>query len=112
MGLLFASFILRDQSNTILQIIKTWISPCIEVFVVFTICQKFYIANKKAKETNSNKIDFLMHCRSVMIQVTGNEKLGNIISSEVAVIYYAFFGSKDKKLTTKQNLVRIERTEF
>ncbi len=33
-----------------------------------------------------------------MFQVTGNEKFGNIVSSEIAVLYYAFFGSKDKTI--------------
>ncbi|MEO8111505.1 MAG: hypothetical protein ABI594_15780 [Ginsengibacter sp.] len=33
-----------------------------------------------------------------MFQVTGNEKFGNIISSEIAVLYYAFLGYKDKTI--------------
>ncbi|MEO6454666.1 MAG: hypothetical protein ABIN97_11355 [Ginsengibacter sp.] len=36
-----------------------------------------------------------------MFQVTGNEKIGNIVSSEVAVIYYAFFSTKDKEIDYK-----------
>ncbi len=95
-GLLVAGFILNAHQNTLLQIIKTWVSPIIEGAVIFFICRKFYIANKKAKEANNNKLDFLMHCRAVMFQVTGNEKFANIVSSEIAVLYYAFLGSKDK----------------
>ena len=97
-GLLGAGFILNAHSNTFLQIIKIWISPIIEASVIFFIGRKFYIANKKAKATNTNKLDFLMHCRAVMFQVTGNEKFANIVSSEVAVLYYAFLGSKDKTI--------------
>ncbi len=84
-----------------MQIIKTWISPIIEAFVIFIIIKKFSVANRKAKAANNNKVDFLMHCRSVMFQVTGSEKFGNIISSEIAVIYYAFFSSKDKTIDYK-----------
>ena len=90
-GLLFAGFILRSHANPVLQIIKTWISPLVELFVIFIIGRKFYMANKKAKAANGNKVDFLMHCRSVLFQVLGSEKVANIISSEVAVMYYAFF---------------------
>lgn len=97
-GLLVAGFILNAHSNNLLQIIKTWVSPIIEGAVIFFIGRKFYIANKKAKETNNNKLDFLMHCRAVMFQVTGNERFGNIVSSEIAVFYYAFIGGKDKTI--------------
>ena len=97
-GLVVAGFILNAHSNPFLQIIKTWVSPLIEAVVIYFIVSKFYIANKKAKEANNKKPDFLMHCRDIMLQVTGNEKLGNIVSSEVAVLYYAFMGSKDKTI--------------
>ncbi|MEI2710461.1 MAG: hypothetical protein V9E96_15830 [Chitinophagaceae bacterium] len=98
LGLLVAGFILNAHSNTLLQIIKTWISPLIEGVVIFFIGSKFYHANKKAKESNTNKLDFLIHCRYVMFQVTGNEKFATIVASEIAVLYYAFLGSKDKTI--------------
>ncbi|MEP7230324.1 MAG: hypothetical protein ABI691_08740 [Ginsengibacter sp.] len=97
-GLLVAGFILNVHSNPFLQIIKTWVSPLIEGVVIFFIVSKFYITNKKAKEANNGKLDFLMHCRAVMFQVTGNEKFANIFSSEIAVLYYAFIGTKDKTI--------------
>ena len=98
MGLLVAGFILNAHSNPFLRFIKTWVSPLVEVVVISFIVSKFYIASKKAKEPNNKKPDFLMHCRAIMLQVTGNEKFGNIVSSEVAVLYYAFMGSKDKTI--------------
>ncbi len=95
-GVLFAGVILRSQSNPVLQFIKTWVSPLIELSVIFIISRKFYAANKKARVANENKIDFLLHCQSVMWQVLGNEKLANMISSEVSVMYYAFFSVKER----------------
>jgi len=100
-GLLMAGLILPSHSNPMLQIIKAWISPGIEAFVVFIICKKFYTANKNAKPDDDSKIDFLTHCRRVVLQVLGNEKTANIISSEIAVIYYAFFGGRDKSVDYK-----------
>jgi hypothetical protein len=99
-GLLVAVFILNNHSNIFLHIIKTWVSPAIEGLVIFFIAQKFYAANKIAKENNS-KVDFLMHCRNMMHQVMGNEKLGNIIASEISVFYYAFVGKKSTKIDYK-----------
>ena len=46
-------------------------------------------------------VDFLLYCRMIMHQVIGNEKAGNIISSEIAVFYYAFIGRKDKAIDYK-----------
>ncbi len=100
-GLLFAGYILRSHSNPFLQIIKIWVSPLVEGWVIFFISRKFYVANKKAKAANGNKIDFLMHCRSVLFQVTGSEKAGNIIASEIAVMYYAFFSTRDRSIDYK-----------
>jgi hypothetical protein len=100
-ALLFAGLILPSYSNPILQIIKTWVLPIIEVFVIFIICKKFYIANKNAKAKNKGKVDFLLHCRAVMLEILGNEKVANIVSSEVAVIYYTFFSHKDKSVDYK-----------
>ncbi len=94
LGLLFAGFILNSHSNTLLHFIKTWVSPLIETFVIFFVAKKFYVANNAAKQLGNGKVDFLLYCRHVMQQVIGNEKLGNIISSEIAVFYYAFIGRK------------------
>ncbi len=97
-GLLVAGLILNTHSNPFLHILKTWVSPLIEGVVIYFIVSKFYIANKKAKEVNNKAIDFLMHCRTVMFKVTGNEKFANIISSEIAVLYYTFMGRRDKTI--------------
>ena len=95
-GLLIAPLILNAHSNTLLHLIKIWVSPLIEGTVIFIIGRKFYIANKKVRQPGTNNVDFLLYCRRVMYQVIGNEKAGNIISSEIAVLYYAFIGRKDK----------------
>jgi hypothetical protein len=52
-GLFVAGIILNVHSNPFLQIIKTWVSPLIELVVISFIVSKFYIANKKAKQLNS-----------------------------------------------------------
>jgi hypothetical protein len=96
LGLLLASVILNTPANPILHIIKTWVSPALEGFVILFIGRKFYIANRIAKANKVNSIDFLMHCRAVLFQVTGSEKAGNIIASEIAVMYYAFFCTANK----------------
>lgn len=87
-GILFAGFILRGHSEPVLQLIRTWISPLIELLVVFIICRKFYAACKNAKAGEHH--DFLLHCRRVIYEIVANEKAAAILSSEIAVFYYAF----------------------
>lgn len=100
-GLIVAGFILPAESNLFLHSIKYWISPFVEAVVIFFVAKKFYIAGKKTNAINKSKPDFLLHCRAVMIQVLGNEKLGNIIATEIAVLYYSFLGSPNKKIDNK-----------
>jgi len=100
-GLLVAGFILNVHSNPLLYLIKTWVSPLLEVMIVFIIGRKFYVANQRTRKAGKNNIDFLAHCRIIMQHVTGNEKAGNIISSEIAVLYYAFIARKYKNIDYK-----------
>jgi hypothetical protein len=99
-GLLVATLMLNSHSNIFLHIIKTWVSPVIEGLIIFFIGRKFYNANKIAK-INNNEVDFLIHCRSLMHQVIGNEKVGNIIASEISVFYYAFVSKKNTAIDYK-----------
>lgn len=100
-GILLAGIALNNSSNGLLHIIKIWVSPVIECVVIYIIVRKFYYANRREYEANGRegsktkyRVDFLTHCRAVMKEVIGSEKAGNILSSEVAVFYYAFFGKK------------------
>lgn len=101
LGLLVAGLILNAQTNPILHIIKTWVSPVIEAVVIFYLARKFYVANKKTKAVNGKSLDFLVHCRALIFEVTGNRHISNIISSEVSVFYYAFLSKKDKAIDYK-----------
>jgi hypothetical protein len=94
-GTILCGLFIHTQSNPILSFIKFWILPVIECLVVFTVARNFYEANKKAKNEKTGKIDFLLHCKKVLIDVTGNERFGNILSTEISVVYYSLFGRKD-----------------
>lgn len=100
-GLVVVGLILKSQSNIFLHLLETWFYPLLEGGLIFFIVRKFYIAGNKAKEENTNAPDFLTHCRLVMSEVFGNAKFGNIISSEIAVMYYAFFIGRNKKIDYK-----------
>ena len=47
-----------------------------------------------------------------MFQVTGNEKVGNIISSEVSVLYYAFVSRRDKTIDYETKFTAYKENGF
>ncbi|MEP7147073.1 MAG: hypothetical protein ABI792_08685 [bacterium] len=100
-GVIIAGWMLNSHTNTLLDIIKTWVAPLVEGVIIIFIVGKFYSANKKAKQSEKNNICFLNYCRSVLKEITGSEKAGNIIASEIAVFYYAFLGRKEKNIDNK-----------
>ncbi len=101
LGVFVAEWILNSRSTVLLQLIRLWISPALEAVVIFFIVRKFHLANKTAKAANKNSIDFLSHCRIVLFQIVGNEKIANVISSEIAVLYYAFIWKRKKSIDYK-----------
>lgn len=101
LGLLFAGWILQSGSSPTLHLLKTWISPLLEIVVIVFIYRKFNTATKNARKAGGPSVDFLTVCRNIMLQVTGNEKFGNIIASEIAVFYYSFRGFTNRPVDYK-----------
>ncbi len=101
-GFFVATFILDAHSVIALHLVKSIAPALIEGFVIYFVARRFYVANKEAKKNQEGKIDFLVHSRKVMTQVTGSAKIGNIMTSEIAVFYYSFFGRKDKTIDFKK----------
>jgi hypothetical protein len=97
-GMLLAGMMLNTAAIPALQIIKKWVSPVLEATLIFFVARKFYVANKETRLRQHDKPDFLTHCRSVLKKVTGNEKISNALSSEIAVFYYAFIARKEKNI--------------
>jgi hypothetical protein len=84
LGLLMAGLLLGNRSP-LLHGIKTWISPVVESLVIFTLALRFHKARKSAQD-----LDFLSRSRSIVANLTGSERAGDIMGSEFAVFYYAF----------------------
>jgi hypothetical protein len=90
LGLFIATVLLGSTKTPLLVFIKTWIAPVIELAVIGWMVWKFKRAHQLSKTTQQTAPDFLMHCRSMLQAVFGNEKIGSIVASEVSVFYYLF----------------------
>jgi hypothetical protein len=89
-GLLLAGLLLHDKPHLLLSLLKTWVAPLAEAILLFIIARKFHHASRSVKTPGEEGGDFLYRCRIILAEVTGSEKAGNILASEMAVLYYVF----------------------
>ena len=102
LGIVLAGLLLTEHSSTLLTILKTWVSPVIEIALIGYIGWKFYAARKNLRGRNTEELDFLMHCRIILQSVLGSQKLANILAAELAVFYY-LFSKKFKNIDNKKS---------
>ena len=103
-GVLVAGLLLGGRSS-LLHGIKTWISPVVEAMVVITVIWNIRRARRRA---GRGEVDMLTHLRSIAAKVLGNERVGDVLGSELAVIYYAVAGRR-RKAGPDQGGVRLSR---
>ena len=95
-GVFIAIPLLSKTDAPIAAFVKTWVSPLLEITLISWVGWKFYTANKHIK-AHQTRQDFLIHCRTILHAVCGNDKLANVLASEIAVFYYLVKG-KEKAL--------------
>ena len=94
-GILLAGLLLHNKPHFLLSLLKTWVAPLAEGLLLFLVAKRFYQARQAANSVGEVE-DFLSRCRMILKQVTGNEKLGYVLASEMAVLYYAFLPQKER----------------
>ena len=99
-GLFVATTILSKNNSTLLEFIKTWVAPIVEITIVSFIVWKFYKAKQLSKHTQQVTPDFLMYSRAILASAFGNETMGSVMASEISVFYY-LFGKKAKNIDYK-----------
>jgi len=96
-GLLLAGCLLYNKPHFLLSLLKTWVAPLAEGALLFLIAKKIYRASRSAKKgRKEEREDVLSRCRVMWTEVTGNERAGGILASEMAVLYYAFVPRKKR----------------
>jgi hypothetical protein len=93
-GIFLAGILLPNNSHSLLKVIKTWVSPMIELSIVALLVKRSYITNKRLRASNAPTPDFLIHCRVMMTAICGSEKIASVLASECAVFYYIFTNNK------------------
>lgn len=95
--LLLASFLLPPAHHQALQWIKAWLLPIVELsalsFLIYKMRQ-IWIQLKKEKAANP---DFLEVLYKSTRQVFGHSTFAQVLSTELAVFYYAFYFGKKRE---------------
>ena len=97
LGLFMATLLVSTTTTPLFVFIKTWIAPLIELTLIGWMVWKFKRAYQLSKTTPHPTPDFLMHSRTLLHDVFGNEQIGSVVASEVSVFYYLF--AKPQKST-------------
>ncbi len=97
-GLILTGMIVNLESLPFLRATKKWMAPTLEAALILFIARKFYRATKEARLHRQANPDFLILCRKILLNVTGNDKISNVLAAEIAVFYYAFISGKEKAI--------------
>lgn len=100
-GLLIATFVLPEKDQSFLEIIKTFALPVFEIGVVSFISFNFFQLRRKYQSLGNDKSDFYE-----LLQLASQEifpgRVGNLLASEIAVVYYSFFNWKNKEISENE----------
>lgn len=97
LGVLIASFTLPKENQQLLNTVKTFLIPIVEIGVIAFIMLKGRSVAKKIKEINDYSLDFFDVINKVCKEILPS-KVAGIFASEIAMIYYGLFNWKKKEL--------------
>jgi hypothetical protein len=102
-GLLLATVILPSENQLLLDFVKVWILPIIELVLIFFIVKKVRAAIKANQQNREATTDFFTLIKNICSKLLPNY-IATFLASEIAVIYYGFIQWR------KTNLGRNEFT--
>ncbi|BDD12112.1 hypothetical protein FUAX_45440 (plasmid) [Fulvitalea axinellae] len=102
LGLLIGSYFLPKESQTYLELFKSWALPVIEIsvltFVIIKV-RKTIITYKKLKGATPDFYDTL---KNVCSEIVPAKSVALLVATEVAVIYYGFIDWKRKEIGSNE----------
>jgi hypothetical protein len=107
-GIILASFLLPAGERFHLDLVKFWILPVIEVFVLGYIGFTVYKTVKTYRAVKSESTDILKILRETCRKTLGLPVLADAAAFELAVLYYGFL--KWKKPLPAENAYTCHRT--
>ncbi|WP_281542194.1 hypothetical protein [Maribacter aestuarii] len=96
-GIIIASYVLPENSQAHLILIKTYALPVVELTILTILILKIRVMVKAFRTNSKTSIDF--HTLTLMSaeEVFGKSKFTALLASEVTLFYYTFFAWRSKK---------------
>jgi hypothetical protein len=93
-GILLAGLLLYHRQHSLLTLLRTWLSPVAEGALIFFLIRRFRQGRRMLGTEQQEGLDFLSYSRILLAKAMNNEKIGNILASELAVFYYLVAGAR------------------
>ena len=97
LGIVVASFTIPKENQYLLELAKTWLLPLVELGVLSYVSFKIHKTIQLFKKEKKNSTDFFNIAKKISNDIIPG-KIGTLLATEIAVIYYSFFDWKKQKL--------------
>lgn len=100
-GIVISGIVIPDDHQTYLSLIKRWVFPFVELFVVGFILYKIRQTTKLYKVERGNTPDFYTALKQAAREALP-KGVGEAFSAEIAIFYYGFFSWKKRSLLANE----------
>ncbi len=97
LGIIITSFIIPKENQNLLNYIKTWVVPIVEIIVLSLVVMNVRKAIKVFNKKKEYSFDLLNNIRDTCSTIFP-KTISNFLSIEIASFYYGFFHWKPLKL--------------
>lgn len=97
-GIVIATFLIPESGQEHLGYMKTYLLPLVEITIISFLSLKIYKGVKTFQANSNQTSDFHIISKISAKELFGKSRYASLFSSEITLIYYAFFAWKRKKL--------------
>ena len=101
LGIVICSLIIPTENQSLLEWVKTWVFPLVELGVVVFIIYKVRTTLKIYKSYSSDNLDFFEVLKKTCKEVVPN-KFATFLAMEIAVFYYGFIYWKKRVINENE----------
>ncbi len=98
LGLMLAGILIPESYHFHLDLLTTYLLPLVELGIIGLVIIGTRKIIRSYRQQEAHQTDFLDAMNSVLIKHLGKTRLTNVLATEMAMFYYAFFQWKGRKL--------------
>ena len=91
LGFILATLLIPETHNVHLGYLEMYVLPLVELFVIVLVVTKVRKTVKEVKHNKQFDSDFYTVIKKSASSVLENERVGKVVATEIAMMYYALF---------------------